>query len=120
VRFIGGLIDISTNIPQYRVVQLPQSGVAYYLPESGGIDLRGYGPSSWLVLCNVACDVVLEFSLDNENFYELQGYSIASADFVVNKFNTIDTTFNLYYARLKVTPASAGGVSLSMVVVKRI
>ena len=121
VYLVGGRVvsevgESSLELPTATVPLVP--GTTYTLPPLTGyyFDLTGWKTKAFIVYADQAVDVQVEESIDGSDFYDVEGLSIASADFVADKWNGIVTDTSLRYVRLKVTTGSTAPTKMILVV----
>jgi len=121
VYLVGGRVvsevgESSLELPTATVPLIPAT--TYALPPLAGyyFDLTGWKTKAFIVYADQPVDVQVEESIDGSNFYDVEGLSIASADFVADKWNSIVTDTPLRYVRLKATTGSTAPTKMILVV----
>ena len=118
---VGGKIVVEVGemyleLPTTTIPLIP--GTTYTLPPLTGyyFDLTTWKTKAFIVYADQPVDVQVEESIDGEDFYDVEGLSIASADFVTNKWNSIVTDTPLKYIRLKATTGATAPTKMILVV----
>lgn len=118
IRASNGVIEFGINVRGSFLdsdsESTPANSTTYWLPSTGYIDLTDYIASSWLIRkeTNKPSLVEVHHSIDASNFYKLEGYEIATADFELANWNSIYIPEMLLYAKLKVTTGATGAGQL--------
>jgi len=115
-------IQARYNLKSTRDVAVPGNSTDYWLPETGSIDLSNFLHSSWFIMkaTNKPAAVELHVSLDaGVSFAKAEGYEIATADFQLDTWNTIDVPLMLAEAKLLVTSGAVGAGALSEAVIRK-
>ena len=115
-------IQARYNVKSTRDVAVPADNTSYWLPETGSIDLSNFLHSTWFIkkATNKPAAVELHISLDGGTaFAKAEGYEIATADFVLDTWNTVDCPLMLAQAKLLVTAGATGAGALNMAVIKK-
>jgi hypothetical protein len=115
-------IQARYNIKSTRDIAAPAINTDYYLPDSGDIDLSNFSASSWFIYATTnKPDVIrLEVSMDGgTTWYELEGYEIAVADFVLGTWNSIHCPLMLANTRLLVSTGAAAPAAISMAAIRK-